>query len=383
MVDKVAEVMAKAMGKKLITEGQEDNNPNPNEDGTSKKPEGTEETEGSESTEGAEGTEGTEGIEGENENGNDGDEGNSSGEQKSEGNDTDHGNDKPIIPGAKGTEESVQGKDFETTLAERSNGRFNSFADIEKALEEAPAGAFANEQIAKLNDYVKQGGSLNDFIKTQTVDYSTMSPDQLVKEHIMMTEGLTSDEADLMIEDSFGVQAGSTDRDKKLAEIKLKRESNKALAFLRENQQKWSVPQGADKQATDKAISEKWQADLGSAVKGVENIEISLNQTDKFSYKVEPDVLKKIQETMKRPEAFFKRYINADGTENVKKFVEDMVKLEQFDTIVRSASANNKASGKQEVIDEIKNPNFKGDNKSGKETARLTVAQQAAKAMYG
>ena len=86
---------------------------------------------------------------------------------------------------------------------------------------------------------------------------------------------------------------------------------------------------------------------------------------------------------MKRPEAFFQRYINADGTENVKKFVEDMVKLEQFDTIVRSASANNKASGKQEVIDDIKNPDFKGGNKGGKENAPLTMAQQAAKAMFG
>jgi len=376
MEDATAKAMAEAMGSKLVTEGQEDNKPDLNEDGSEKKPEGTEEaTEGT--TE--EATEGTKGGE----NGTEGEEENSSGEQNEANNSDDQGDNKLIIPGAKGTEETVQAQDFETTLAERSNGRFNSLADIDKALEEAPAQAFANEQIAKLNDYVKQGGSLNDFMKTQTVDYSTMSPDQLVKEHIMMTEGLTGEEADLMIEADFGVSKDATDRDKKLAEIKLKRESNKALSFLQENQQKWSVPQGADKQATDKAIIEKWQSDLGVATKGVENIEIALNKTDKFSYKVEPEVLAKIQDTMKRPEAFFQRYINADGTENVKKFVEDMVKLEQFDTIVRSASANNKASGKQEVIDDIKNPDFKGGNKGGKENAPLTMAQQAAKAMFG
>jgi hypothetical protein len=199
----------------------------------------------------------------------------------------------------------------------------------------------------------------------------------------MMTEGLTSEEADLMIESDFGVSSNATAREKQIAEIKLKRQANKALEFLSENQRKWSVPQGADNKANQEAINAKWESDVGSAAKTIQNIDIALNKTDKFSYKVEPDVLKKVQDTVKRPQDFFKRYIKADGTEDVAGFVRDLVKLEQFDTIVRSAAANNKAEGKAEVIKDIKNPDFEGKNKGGKEESPLSIAGQAAKAMFG
>jgi len=382
MADKAAEAMAKAMGMNVIddTETPEENITNPNEGSKE-----SEETNDDEKATNEEATE-SEATEDKAESGTEDNEENESGDQtESSVSNPDQEADRLIVPksGDSDKETSDPGKDFETQLAERSNGRFNSLADIEKALEEAPTNAFANEQVAKINEYVKEGGNLNDFIKTQTVDYSTMSPDGLVREHIMMTEGLTSEEADLMIESDFGVSSNATAREKQIAEIKLKRQANKALEFLSENQRKWSVPQGADNKANQEAINAKWESDVGSAAKTIQNIDIALNKTDKFSYKVEPDVLKKVQDTVKRPQDFFKRYIKADGTEDVAGFVRDLVKLEQFDTIVRSAAANNKAEGKAEVIKDIKNPDFEGKNKGGKEESPLSIAGQAAKAMFG
>lgn len=372
MADKTAEAMAKAMGLGLASEESSEpaeNIPASNESGENQNQEDQENQNGGDETE--------------NDTGSQNEESSSEEQPNEEVNPSDQGEASRIIPGSD-EKEQVAGQeiDFEALLAERSNGRFNSLADIDKALEEAPQSVFANEQVAKINEYVKQGGKLEDFVKTQTVDYTQMNPAQLVKEHMMMTEGLTSEEADLMIDADYGISSDASERDRKLAEIKMKRASKTALNYLQDNQQKWATP-NADMAARQEAIDKKWLSDLDTATQQVKSLDIALNQTDKFSYTVEPATLSKIKAELNRPEAFFRRYINKDGTENVKQFVEDMVKLNQFDAIVRSAAANNKAKGKEEVIRDIKNPNFEGKSKQGQEKGQKSIIQQAAEAIYG
>jgi hypothetical protein len=369
MADKTAEAMAKAMGMNLASDEQETTDLS-GESGENTQMQETQEEETQEE-EIAEETESTET-----------DDQDSSEGQESQESSPDQGEEKRIIPGGETQETDSGTTDFEKLLAERSNGRFNSLADIDKALEEAPQNAFANEQIAKLNEYVKQGGRLEDFVKTQTVDYSAMSQQDLVREHIMMSEGLTAEEADLLLESDYGVAESASEREKQLASIKLKRAANVAQKALIENQQKWSVPL-ADTKAEQEAITQKWKSDLTTATGKIENLEVALNQTDKFSYKVEQDVKQKIQTALERPQAFFNRYINPDGTENVQKFVEDMIWLEKKEEIVRSAASTTKSQGKKEVIDEIKNPDYKGQNKGGKETSPKTIVEQAANAFFG
>ena len=60
-----------------------------------------------------------------------------------------------------------------------------------------------------------------------------------------------------------------------------------------------------------------------------------------------------------------------------------MAILENFETIVRSAAAGSKGQGKQDVIDDIKNPDFEGKGKGGQDDKTLSIEQQAAKAFFG
>ena len=292
---------------------------------------------------------------------------------------SDQADDTKTLPDTSSSESGAdQGKDFESLLAERSGGRFKSIADIDKALEDAPASAFANEQIAKLNDYVKAGGRLEDYVRTQTVDYSKMTPEQLVFEKMKLDDPeLTADEISLLLEEDYGVSKDASEREKKIAAAKLKKASREALLALQEHKAKWATPEQADTADAAKA-QELWEKQLESAVKAVDNIPIKLNQTDEFAFKIEEDVKQKMRQDFRDVRNFFKKYIKEDGTEDTQQFVKDMIKLQYFDTIVRAAAAANKNKGKKEVIDDLKNPDFTGTNKGGSDDGGAkTIRDQA------
>lgn len=304
----------------------------------------------------------------------------SSGDQLGgDGKGSDQANDSKTIPDtSKSGDGTDQGTNFDTMLAERSGGRFNSIADIDKALEEAPSNAFANEQIAKLNDYVKGGGRLEDFVRTQTVDYSQMSPQQLVAEKMALDDPeMSAQEIQLLMEEDFGVAEDASERVKQVAEAKLKRAAREAKKVLEENKAKWATPLPDQTEAQAKA-QKLWQAQLSNVVDRVDSIDLALNQTDNFSFKLEADAKATIKENYKDLSKFFQRYVKADGTEDVERFVKDMAILENYEAIVRSAASSSKSQGKKDVIDGIKNPDFKGDSKGDSQDKPKSIIDQAA-----
>jgi hypothetical protein len=306
---------------------------------------------------------------------------NSSGDQSGDdGKGSDQASDTKVIPDSSKSDDGAgQGTDFDKMLSERSGGRFTNIADIDKALEEAPQNAFANEQVAKLNEYVKGGGKLEDFVRTQTVDYGQMSPEQLVFSQMQLNDpDMSAEEIQLLMEEDFGVAEDATERQKQVAAAKLKRASREALKELQADQQKWATPKPDS--AVDQAKAQKqWETQLNTASENVKDIEIALNQTDNFNFKVEAEAISKVKETYgKTPQAFFSRYINADGSENTEQFIQDMVKLENFDAIVRAAASNSKNAGKKDVVDDLKNSNFDAKNKKDGDDAPKGIEDQAA-----
>lgn len=303
----------------------------------------------------------------------------SGGDQDGQDQGSDQAKDTKTIPNAsKSADGTDQGTDFDTMLAERSSGRFKSIADIDKALEEAPTNAFANEQIAKLNEYVKGGGRLEDFVRTQTVDYSQMSPEQLVAERMALDDPeLTAQEIQLLLEEDFGVSEDASERVKQVATAKLKKAAREAKAVLEANKEKWATPL-PDQTAQRAEAQQRWEAQLSGTVDKVSNIDIALNQTDNFSFKIEDAAKAKIKENYRDLSTFFQRYIKPDGSEDTERFVKDMIKLENFDLIVRSAASSSKNQGKKDVVDDIKNTDFSGKNKGGQDNTKPGIEAQAA-----
>lgn len=276
-------------------------------------------------------------------------------------------------------------KDFGTLLSEATGGRFSSVDEIDAALAEAPQGAFANEQIAKLNEYVTQGGKFEDFVRTQTVDYKKMSDADLVAMSMSQfnDDDLSADDIQFLMLQKYGVADNATEDEKRLKRISLKQDAAAARKRLLEHQKEWSVPKPSDQEAqqAQQASLEKWKTDLGSKVDGTEKVSIKITDEATFDFKLGDDAKKSIKENYADPRKFFERYRKPDGSDDVEKFVREMAILENVEAIGIALAAYGKTEGKDGLLKDLNNPNFEAKPVNKPKGGALSMQEQAMKAM--
>ena len=275
--------------------------------------------------------------------------------------------------------------DFEDALIEKSSGKYSSYDELAEAmaeLETKASNTFANEQMARLNEYVAEGGDMMDFLTTQLTDYSEMSDIDVIKAQMKLTEKeLTSEEINLLFEDSYKLNETQwSETEIKLAKIKLKRDANKARTDLIDFQKKNSIPkskvQEAENKAQIEAAQKEWVKKVENSLRNFKDIKVDIgDKGEKFSYSVSDDTIKSIRKTNKNLQKFWDRYINEDGTQDVNKLTREMAILNDFDNIVRSVYAQARSNGKEAVVKDLKNPSYTPESKPTAEK-RLTIQEQ-------
>jgi len=312
-------------------------------------------------------------------------EGQGEGENQSgkEGNkDKESDDDSRVLP-SDDDDKKTTGGDFEKSLLEKSGGKFKSYADIEKALEEAPQNAFANETVEKLNDYVKKGGDPQTFLRTQTVDYSQLSDVAKIREWMSVNKpNLSSEEIDFIIEEEYGVPKDATERQKRASSIRMKDAAYDAEKNLKDYQSKWSVPQsgGKSQEEIDNETRE-WESSLENTVEKFDKMEIKVGD-DKFNYDLSKEDKKSLVDSNKDLRNFFNRYKKEDGSENVQKFVRDAYILNNFDNIIKAVAKFAEGKGEGKTIEDIKNPDFKGKDNKGQSEGK-SLGEQLGENMFG
>jgi hypothetical protein len=248
--------------------------------------------------------------------------------------------------------------------------------------EESP---FVNEQVAKIDKYIREGGKLEDYIRTQAVDYTKISDfDAIFESEKLKTPGMDADKLRILLEEEYGVPEDASDRQKEIALAKMERDALQARKSLVEHQKEWSVPQVTTAEVSKKAAAaqEQWAETLSGVTEKVEKIDIKLNETSDFSFEVSPEERAKVKDGYTQLNNFWNRYVDKDGNEDTEKFVRDMIILENFEAIVRSAASKSKSDGKQDVVDTIKNPEFRAGKKSNDDTAK-SIEDQAMDEFFG
>ena len=276
-------------------------------------------------------------------------------------------------------------------LSEKTDGQFKTYDELLEVLskEEAPSVEFANEQMAKLNDYVNKGGRMEDFFSTQIANYEEMGDEEIVKNHMkFQNPELSLEDINLLYEDSYKLDEDEyTDKEVKLSKIKLKQKASQAYKELTKFQKDTAIPQAqkdveADKQAVE-ANQKKWKSQVNETLKDFNEVDFDLNDKgEKYTFKIGEDSMKYVKSTTLNLPDFWKRYVNKDGSENVSKLAREMAILDNVESIVRSAYAQGKSGGKEDVIKDIKNPSYTPESKT-ETTKPLSIQDQIRKELLG
>lgn len=276
--------------------------------------------------------------------------------------------------------ENKPSADFEQLLRERSEGKFESMEDIFKALDEKPKGEtvkYANETIEQLDKLAKEGWSLEEYMSVYTKNFDDLNDESVIKEFMGFNEkDLSQEEIDFLYKSEYGYDSEEdVDSDIKLKQIKTKREAAKARKELKSFQEKYQPKQkqqAVNNEEQIKAIQQRWEQQLDSQ---------SVNEIvsgDSFKYQVPQEALGKVKSELKDLNNYFGKYVNQDGSENVKRLMEDQLKIQLFDQAISAAFTMAKSQGREEVVsnrDNVSSP--KESRPSGPKNIQSQLLEQA------
>jgi hypothetical protein len=280
-------------------------------------------------------------------------------------------------------EVKTESPSFEELLLEKSGGKFKSYEDLEKTLTEKPqetqSTEFASEQLEVLNRYVKDGGKLEDFLKTQ-VDYSGMSEMDVIKAEMKLNDpDLTESDMDFLINKEYQLDTEEYDEDEvRLSKIKLRKDARKARTALKEWQDSYTIPEKKESVEPQQKVEQntqpskeslekeriRWESAVKDSASKMDKIDFEINEKgDKFTFALSDDDRATVIKNNSDLSTFWGRFMNGDGTENVEKLNKSMFILDNFNKIIRAAASQFKSEGKDTVLKDIKNPNYSAESK--------------------
>ena len=83
---------------------------------------------------------------------------------------------------------------------------------------------------------------------------------------------------------------------------------------------------------------------------------------EKFTFTLSDEDRNSVKETSADLSKFWSRFMNKDGTENVEKLNKTMFLVDNFDKVVRAVANQYKSNGKDDVLKDIKNPDYSMNN---------------------
>ena len=218
---------------------------------------------------------------------------------------------------------------------------------------------FASEEIETLNKYIRETGrTAQDFYRTQTTDYTSMSDVDVVREYMKALDpDLTNEElnADIDISYKLDEDGGYSEKETLAAQAKLKRDAKVAREWFNKVKQDYQLPQ---QQSQNTAISEQEVQAMRQAIAG------SGNEIGEFTFGEDVDFKFAVTDQM-RNEAIelvqslspqqLSMYADENGNVNYKAAVATELIVNNIESIVKNTWSAAQDALRKEYVKDKKN----------------------------
>jgi len=264
-------------------------------------------------------------------------------------------------------------KEFLKFVNDQFKQEFDSIDSFSDALSTKKT-SFANEQLEKMNNFVSETGrSIVDYIKTQAVDYSKMSNEDVMRLSLKQENPeLSMDEVNVLIDSKYKLGKDKYgDAEKTLGKIELKKDVTNARKSLMEMQEKYRMPVQNNDNSTERETAKKdWVNNMSSQVDEVESITFDINDSgEQFTFSLTDNHRKGLVDANSNLNGFFDKYVE-NGNWNFDKLNTDMFVLNNFQDIIRSVANQYRSKGTEQVVKDIKNPSFNNEPRQNTEKRR-------------
>tara|TARA_R100001377_G_scaffold5252_1_gene3036 strand:- start:394 stop:1554 length:1161 start_codon:yes stop_codon:yes gene_type:complete len=277
-------------------------------------------------------------------------------------------------------------KEFLSFVNDQFKTNFDSIDSFNEALSTKKT-SFANEQIEKMNTFVSDTGrGIADYIRTQTVDYSKMSNEDVMKVSIKQNNPeLTIDEVNILVASKYKTDKDKhSEADQTLGKIELKTDVSKARKELIEMQDKYRTPvENKENSTENEAVRSDWVKDMSSEVDEVDSITFDINDSgEQFTFSLTNDHRKDLVDANSNLNDFFGQYTKESGDWDFDRLNTDMFVLRNFQDIIRSVANQYRSKGTEQVVKDIKNPSFNNEPRQNTGES-MSVMDQIDDIIYG
>tara|TARA_R100001082_G_scaffold81829_1_gene48750 strand:+ start:1737 stop:2897 length:1161 start_codon:yes stop_codon:yes gene_type:complete len=269
---------------------------------------------------------------------------------------------------------------FVAYMNEQFGTEFKSVDEAKSALSPKELN-FANEQIAQMNKFVGDTGrSIVDYLRTQTIDYTKMPNEDVMKVYMKQNNpDLTTEEVNLLITSKYKLgDKNGNETESKLGQIELKRDVINARKELLNLQEQYRMPQQNKGMSNEEAnqIRENWLNNMKTEVNDVESLSFEINDRgDVFDFQLNDKHKESLVQSNSNLNNFFDRYVNKTGDWNFDKLNIDMFVLDNFQDIIRSVASQYRSKGTEQVIKDIKNPSFNNEPRGDMSSKKSIIEQ--------
>ena len=279
--------------------------------------------------------------------------------------------------------------DFLGYVNEQFETKFDSMDQFRDTLSSEPKSEFANEQIASMNKFVSETGrSVNDYLRTQTADYSKMPNEHIMLEHLRMSNPeLSGKELQLYFESKYKVGEGKfSESEQTLGKIELKKDAAQARQELTDWQNSYKTPENNDGMTSEEAdkIRGEWLNSMNSEVDQMQSLTFDINdQGETFDFALNDEHKSSLADNNSNLSNFFDRYIDDSGKWDFDQLNIDMFIRDNFDQIIRSVANQYRSKGTEQVIQDIKNPTFNTDPRTSQGGQDKSVIDKLDDQIFG
>lgn len=252
-------------------------------------------------------------------------------------------------------------------LSERLGREVQSFDDLSQPRQ-------LDERIETIARFVEETGRRpEDWFAYQRLNTSEM--DDMTAIRVQMSAdnpSLSGEEINLLVQSKYRTSAEASEEDKRLVQLQMKMDGQKAKAAIEEMRQGYKAPEVQEQPAAEpeRLVDEAWVYEMAQNVDALQGLEFDLGSDKTFTFGMDDAYRQELKYKNANLENYFDPYVREDGSWDFDLLSSHRTVIDNIDKIVQAAYRQGMSEGQRGVVQNAANVQAKApDDASGQQNS--------------
>ena len=214
-----------------------------------------------------------------------------------------------------------------------------------------------DERIESIAKFVQETGRRpEDWFAYQRLNPSEMDDATAIRVHMASEHpNLSGEELGLLIKSKYRVSSDSTEEDKRLVQLQMKMDGQKAKAAISTLRDGYAAPEVKQQEEAQPLVDQAWINEMSQNVDALQGLEFDLGNEKTFTFSLNDDYKGQLKHKNANLENYFDPYVRDDGSWDYDLLSSHRSVVDNIDTIVQSVYRQGMSDGQRGVVNTAAN----------------------------